>query len=279
MVKKPIQENPETPDTEENLLENMGLNEDGSPITKEEPDKEPEVEPEKEVEVEPKEPEPSQPKPLPPTYIPIPKYTDEKKAWQKKEEELAESLKARDSKIAELEAEVQRARTPQDFKNRISKFADKHNLDVDAMTELGTEILSEANKGQQALAEKLKAYDEQAESSRQNSMFEEEFKAYVKDYPEMKEHKAKVKDLALGDDWETWKGKSPFEIFYRGVKPNLTEPKKSAEPSKGGTKRGGVKDLDAMSPEEALKLPNKDFEKWSDRQAKKQGLGLYKSGN
>jgi len=278
MEKKPIQDNPESPDTEENLLENMGINEDGKPIKKEEPDKEPEVKPE-EVEVKPKEPETSEPKPLPPAYIPIPKYTDEKKAWQKKEEELSTSLSAKDSKIAELEAEVQRAKTPQDFKNRISKFASKYNLNVDAMTELGTEILSEVNKGQESISQRLNAYDEQAKSFQQNSMFEEEFKTYVKDYPEMKDHKTKVKELALGDKWEDWKGKSVFEVYFRGVKPNITEPRKSAEPSKGGTKRGGVKDLDAMSPEEALKLPSKDFEKWSNRQAKKQGLGLSKSDN
>ena len=281
MDNKDIQEKPELPDEDtKKILDDMGVNEDGSP--KEEPKEEPDKKPEAEQEVvePPKESEPSQPEPKIPTRsIPIPKYTDEKRKWREKEEELSTSLEAEKAEKEDLKRQLELSKTPQEFQVRIGKFADKHGLDKEAMTELGVEILNEATRGHKELEDRVNAQEQQTEDTRQDTSFEQEFKGYVESYPEMKEHTAKIKELALGDKWEDWAGKSVFEIFYRGVKPNLTEPKKGAEPSKGGTQRGKkIIDFDKAPTEEEIKgMTDKEFEKYSNLMAKKQGSGLSKS--
>lgn len=287
MSKDTFQSNPNSSDQDtQKILDDMGINEDGSPKEepKEEPAKEPEVEPTEKSKVEepPTEPEPSKPtpEPLPTEYIPIPKYKSEKQAWKTKEEELSNALKAEREKIADLERQVQLSKTPKDFQNRMNKIAEKYGTDPEAMSELGIEILNEAMSSTKPLTEKLKAYEEQTESIKQDKAFEDEFNGYLPSYPEMKDHKEAVKKLALSpESVEQWKGKSVFEVYFRGVKPTLKPSPKGAEPSKGGTGRGKkvIDTSKALSEEEISSMSSKDFEEYSNTMAKKQGLGLTKS--
>lgn len=172
-----------------------------------------------------------------------------------KHQRVKQKLKDR---IAELERQVgSKGTTDEDLKAE----AEEAGMTVEAYKKVINRVRKEAIPPE--LKQRLDAFDAAQLERHQGTEFLKEFKALAEKYPEIKEQKSKLRELAF-------KGKNTnrplSDIYFMDVKPGLRTKKKSAEPSRGGAGRGASDELDfdAIKADPALmsKLSDAEFDKY-----------------
>lgn len=186
--------------------------------------------------------------------IPIYKYTSEKKEWRKQEEEYKKTIEDLTNKIGT---------NPPANRDDIKSLADKYAVDENLVNDLVGLVSSKTKTDiPQDLKDKLDFVSSLYDEKKQETGFEKEFSALEKDYPEVKDNKDQLKELAFTDGYQN---KSLFEIYFRSVKKDIPIKKKSAEPSRGGS-QASVKSIDfsTVTEEDIEKMGSKEFEEYQN---------------
>lgn len=262
-------------ETSKKILEEMGEEKEETPKGEEKPKEEtpaeePQEEPLKAPSSEKEEESSFQRQPRPVKYKPIHEYTEEKHQWKSEKEELSKSLEVKDKEISDLKQQLEMAKTPQEADDELRNWCQENNVSYDAMKKFNSMVIRQTDKKFSELNQKIQAYEAMTERQKEQESINKELDYYSSQYPEIKEHKDRILEMAFQKGWND---KSVFEIFFRGIKPNLSpDPKKTAEKSKGGAQRSvKVIDYDNITAEDIKKMSLKEFEKYSEHMAKQGG--------
>lgn len=133
--------------------------------------------------------------------------------------------------IAAIKADAAKGKPVAD---KVEDLKENAGADAEAIARI---VQAELKKSGIALSpeerQALRRNVEQAKEATQDAEFDKEFKALLKDAPDAADHKDALRELAFGDEHG---GKSLYEIYHRYHKPALPNKKKTAEPSRGGTR-------------------------------------------
>ena len=186
--------------------------------------------------------------------MPLKKFKKYEEKWKTKEAEL-------ESKILELSKGQAKGKDNQGIK----ELAEETGMDESVLEKI-VNMAGSRNKLPEGLLEKIDKIGKQNEDERESLLFNKEFDSLVKDFPEAKEIKDKLKDVAYTEGYE----KVSLRMLYLGSEFKENPKKKTAEGSKGGSKRGGeVLDFDNLTPEQIKGLSDENFDKYSDYMEKK----------
>jgi hypothetical protein len=159
--------------------------------------------------------------------VPLSKYQETKKTLEGEKATLA-------TKVEELTAELNKAKTAGQIGDKVKSFSDKHGIAEEAVLDL-VQLVRGESELDPGTKEVIKKAEISLKKQEAEDKFSQELAGFFADTPEAKDYEAEMRAKAFE------KGnldKSLFEIFHRFVKPADGQPKKkTGEANRGATRQ------------------------------------------
>lgn len=207
--------------------------------------------------------------------IPYETFKKYKEKWRKRTDEATAKVREEyEGKIKELSTTPPSPERADDIK----QLAEEYGLDEKLVSGLVDIAAKRAKPNIDIDPNILKQIKETQEQKAQDDMFEQEFKELSEEFPEAKENKNKLKDLAFDQRFYRTPLKDIF-IYLRGVG-EISAPKKSAEGSRGGSKIGAgkVEFKENMSEEEITAMSDEEFDEYSEWLSSQSKSKVFRKG-